>query len=110
MMKSNCDSLQLNFLTSHSLQLDVEIQVMPSFSMSPWYSDIVYVLRNVQELAGLSKTRERSINLKSVKLSIPNEYLYWKDPRGILLNYLLEDEAQETIDEFHKGDYGGHHS
>ena len=44
MKNSNCDSLQMNFLTSYSIQLDVEIQVMPRFSTSPWYSDIVYAL------------------------------------------------------------------
>lgn len=34
--------------------------------------------------------------------------MYWKDPRGILLNCLLEKEAQEKIKEFHQGDCGGH--
>ena len=46
MANSNCESLQLNFLTSDSTQLDTEVQVMPDFSVSPWYSDIVYVLQN----------------------------------------------------------------
>ena len=32
---SNCESLQLNFLTSHSNQLDVEVQQIPDFSVSP---------------------------------------------------------------------------
>ena len=35
---------------------------------------------------------------------------YWKDLGGILLNCLLEDESRHTIEEFHKGDYGGHRS
>jgi hypothetical protein len=35
--------------------------------------------------------------------------LYWKDPGGILLNCLLEDELKKAIKEFHKGNYGGHH-
>lgn len=34
--------------------------------------------------------------------------LYWKDPGGMLLNCLLDDEVQKTIEEFHKGDYGRH--
>ena len=34
--------------------------------------------------------------------------MYWKDPRGVLVNCLLEDEAKEKIDEFHKSDCGGH--
>ena len=110
MTNSNCDSLQLNFLTSHSFQLEEKAQVIPSFSTSPWYSDIIYVLQNVQARAGLSKTRARSIKLKSAKFFILNEYLYWKDPRGVRLNCLLEDEAQQIMEEFHIGDCGGHHS
>jgi hypothetical protein len=30
--------------------------------------------------------------------------MYWKDPRGILLNCLLEDEAKRAIQEFHRGE------
>ena len=44
MTDSNCDSLQLNFLSGQLNQLDTEVQVMPDFSISPWYVDIVYVL------------------------------------------------------------------
>ena len=83
---------------------------MEDFVASPWYSDIVYVLRNLQAPEGLSKSRARSIKLKAAKFCIINQYLYWKDPRGVLLNYLLENEAQQTAKEFHKEDCGGHHS
>ena len=83
---------------------------MPDFSMSPWYSDIVYVLKNLQAPAGISKTRERLVKLKSAKFCILNQYLYWKDPGGVLHNCLLENEAKQTIKEFLKGDCGGNHS
>ena len=110
MTNSNYESLQLNFLTSHSNQLDTEVQVMPDFVVSPWYYDIVYGLQNLQAPAGLSKTRARSVKLKYAKFCILNQYLYWKDPSGILLNCLLENEAKKTMKEFHKGDGGGNHS
>ena len=109
MTYSNCESLQLNFLSNNSNQLDVGLQVLPYFSLSPWYSDIIYVLQNLQAFAGLSKTRARSVNWKDSKFFIMNQYLYWKDPGGVLLNCLLENEAQQTIKEFHEGDCGGHH-
>ena len=83
---------------------------MPDFSMSPWYYDIVYVLLNLQAPARLSKTRPRSVKLKFAKFCILNQYLYWKYPGGILLNFLLENEAKQTTKEFHKGDCSGHHS
>ena len=47
MIDSNCESLQLNSLTSHSNQLDTDVQVMHDFSVSPWYSYIMYVLKNL---------------------------------------------------------------
>ena len=83
---------------------------MADFVASPWYADIVHVLRNLQALEGLSKSRARSIKLKAAKFCILNQYLYWKDPGGVLLNCLLENEVQHTVKEFHKGDCGGHHS
>ena len=57
----------------------------------------------------MSKNKEIFIKLKVVKLCILNGFLCWKDPGGILLNCLLEDESKQTMKEFHKGDYGGHH-
>ena len=101
MTSSNCESLQINFLSHQSDQLGTVIEVMIDFVTSPWYSDIVYVLRNLQAPEGLSKSRARSVKLKSAKFCIINKYLYWKDPGGVLLNCLLEDEAQQVIKEFH---------
>ena len=70
------------------------MQVMPYFSISPWYADIVYVLQNLQPPAGLSKTRARSVKLKAAKFYIINQHHYWKDLGGVLLNCLLENETQ----------------
>ena len=58
---------------------------MIDFTTSPWYSDIVHVLQNLQALAGLNKTRVRSVKLKAAKFYILNQYLYWKDPGGCYL-------------------------
>jgi hypothetical protein len=57
----------------------------------------------------LSKTKARFLKLKEAKFCIKNQSLYWKDPGGILLSCLLEEEAKRTISEFHKGDCGVHH-
>ena len=64
---------------------------MIDFVATPWYSDIVHVLRNLQAPVGLSKSRERSVKLKSTKFFIINPYIYWKDLGGVLLNCLLEN-------------------
>ena len=90
--------------------MDTEVEVMADFVASPWYFDIIYVLQNLQAPKGLSKSRIRAIKLKATKFCIINQYLYWKDPGGVLLKCLLENEAQQTVKEFHKGDRGGNHS
>ena len=110
MMDFHCDSLQLNFLAGQSDQLEAKVQVKPDFSASPWYAKIIFVLQNLQPPAGLRKTISRSVKLKAAKFCIIEQYLYWKDLGGILLNCLLENEAQHMTKEFHEGDCGGHHS
>ena len=79
MTDSNCESLELNFLSNHSNQLDSRLQVVADFTLSPWHSDIIYVLQNLQAPPGLSKTRARLAKLKATKFYIMNHYLYWKD-------------------------------
>ena len=97
MTNSNCESLQLNFLSSQSNQLDTEVEVMVDFVASPWYSNIIHVPQSLQAPVGLIKSRERSVKLKDAKFCIINRYLYWKDTGDVLLNCLLENEAQHTV-------------
>jgi hypothetical protein len=55
----------------------------------------------------LSKTKARFLKLKATNFCMVNQYLYWKDPEGILLSCLLEEEVERTIREFHNGDCVG---
>ena len=110
MAQSNYELLVINFLALSSKDLaQVEgKRVHPDFLESSWYKDTIYVLQNLQDPPGLTKTQARFIKLKAAKFCIINEYLYWKNPRGTLLNCLLEKEVGEKMQEFHKGDCGGH--
>ena len=56
----------------------------------------------------MPKAKRRSLNLKAPKYCIMDNALYWKDPRGVLLNYLTENEFKKVINDLHKGDCGGH--
>ena len=75
---------------------------------SPWYNDVKYVLKNLQAPPELTSAKSKSVKLKSSRYCIINGFLYWNVPRGILLNYFLETEVKDKINEFHKKDYGGH--
>lgn len=52
------------------------------------------------------ESKGRSLKLKASKYCTLDNALYWKDPGGILLNCL--NEAQEVMNDFHRGDCGGH--
>jgi hypothetical protein len=78
------------------------------FLNSPWYADLILILKNLQAPPGLTKTKARFLKLKDLKFCILEGNLYWKDPGGILLNFLLKDEADKVLQEFHAGECGGH--
>jgi len=84
------------------------IQVSEMFLNSPWYSNIVYVLQHLSPPPGMSKSKGRSIKLKSTKLYILDSAVYWKVLGGVLLNCLVENEAQQVMNDFHRGDSMGH--
>lgn len=78
------------------------------FLQSPLYSDIVYVLQHLSPPPRMSRSKGRSLKLKAAKFCILNNVLYWKDTRGVLRNCLVEDEAQQVMYDFHRGDCVGH--
>jgi hypothetical protein len=84
------------------------MQVLDQYSLSPWYRDIFYFLQHLECPPELEKSKTRSLKLKVVKFCIINQNLYWKDPAGILLKCLDEDESKHVITYMHRGVCGGH--
>eukprot|EP00253_Pinus_taeda_P034282 PITA_34282 len=110
MEKSNLHTLDINLIAAMSNDNEEEssIQVSEIFSLSPWYSDIIYVLKNLSPPPGMTRNKARTLKLKASKFCILNSALYWKDPGGILLNCLVEKEAKKFMEDCHQGDCGGH--
>ena len=75
---------------------------------SPWYADLLYVIFNLNTPPGLYKTKARFLKLKAVKFCTVDGILYRKAVGGVLLRYLLKDDADKVMQEFHEGDCGGH--
>ena len=46
--------------------------------------------------------------MKALKFCVMDGYLLWKNHEGILLNCLIENEANKIMQEFHAGDCGEH--
>lgn len=106
MTETNCKALDINELDNE--QEMATPQISQAFLDSPWYGDIIYVLLNLQAPPGLSRTKKRFLKMTSSKFCILDNVLFWKNHEGILLNCLLKEEANKTLQEFHAGDYGGH--
>eukprot|EP00253_Pinus_taeda_P003239 PITA_03239 len=84
------------------------VQVSDMFLSSPWHADILYVLQNLSSPPGMPRNKSRTLKLKAAKFCILDSALYWKDPGGMLLNCLVEEEAKRVMEDFHRGDCGGH--
>lgn len=110
MAETGVEDVNNNFLdiSTVSDQTHQEPDVSEDFLASPWYRDIIYVLKNLQAPPELTRSKARSVKLKSSRFCIVNGFLYWKEPGGVLLNCVLEIEVREKINEFHRKDCGGH--
>jgi hypothetical protein len=96
MVQSDYDAMGINFIDdlSESPQEETTMHVSQKFIDSPWYAEIIYVLRNLKAPLGVSKTKVIFLKIKVVKFCILDNSFYWKDPGGILLSYLLENDVK----------------
>ena len=106
MTETNFQALDINELDNE--QEMATPQINQAFLQSPWYTDICFVLLNLQAPPGLSRTKKRFLKMKASKFCILDNTLFWKNHEGILLNCLLKDEADKALQKFHAGDCGGH--
>jgi len=101
MTQSNLDCLDINLSAEISKISDDEEELVPideKYLVSDWYQDVVFVLQHHKAPADLTKSKERFVKLKSLRYFIFDRNLFWKDTRGILLNCLLEEEAEKVIE------------
>ena len=77
---------------------------------SQWYKEIVEYLLTLSCPPRCDKAKYRALRLKSQKYIVANGWLYWRDPSGILLLCITEDEIESIMAEFHEGICGGHYS
>eukprot|EP00253_Pinus_taeda_P022146 PITA_22146 len=97
---------ETNFHALNINQLDDEEelatrQISDTFTQSPWYSDICFVLLNLCDPPGLSRTKKRFLRMKSSNFCVIGGALFWKNYEGILLKCLTKDETNSIMREFH---------
>jgi hypothetical protein len=104
----------LHYISNRSITSILQVeeigsQVNNKYISSPWYKDIVHFLQSLQPPLDLEKSEFRSLKLKSMKYCIINQFLFWRDPKGILLRCVDEEEEKQSFNDLHKGVCGGHH-
>ena len=103
MAESNLHALDINLIAALSDENSEEppIQISEIFALSPWYSDIIYVLKNLSPPPGMTRNKARTLKMNSTKFCVLNSTLYWKDPGGVLLNFLVEQESKKVMEDCH---------
>ena len=99
--ESNCKVLKLHHIFTQSDTPIIQpgqdnLQVFENYSSSPWYKKIIYFLHHLEFPPDVKKTKAGSLKLKAIKFCISNRSLYWRDPTGILLKCLDENEAKQV--------------
>jgi hypothetical protein len=116
--ESNLKALGINQLQENEGFLEIDeldittpiTEIQDKFSTSAWYHNIVSYLLTLQCPSELTPCKIRTLKLHDVIYCIIDGKLYWKDPLGFLLSYLVETKTERVIDEFHEGVCGGHHA
>ena len=99
MVESNCNALDINFIAQIDDQEEIATpMISEAFLDSPWYSDIIFVLTNLQAPPGLSRTKNIFIKVKEMRFCILDNVIFWKEHSGILLNCLLKAKADKIIE------------
>ena len=80
---------------------------MDKYSTSVWYKDIVFFLLNFQCPLDYDRKRIRSLKMKDHKYGIVDQISFWKDPRGMLLRCINQNEVDMEIAYLHSGACGG---
>ena len=91
-------------------QIKTKSSIKYKFLYLGWYKDIIHYLCFFSCPPSIKKAKYRALKLKSQPYVIIEAKLYWKDPAGVLLLCLTEEETMEVIKEYHECLCGGHYS
>ena len=72
-----------------------------------WYSDMVFYLLNLTCPRHLLGNKRRSLRVQATKYCLTQDGLGWKNPDGLILRCVDEEESKKLLEEFHSGFCGG---
>jgi ribonuclease HI len=114
--EENCRLLDINLMNIDAENVpSVEgnegekMQVSAHIVDCEWYNSIVQFLQTLSVPSTLTKTQRRAFKLRAVNFCINDNLLFWKNPIGLLLRCVNQEEATKIMNEFHSSECGGHH-
>ena len=104
--QGNEKALGIIFQSSNSEQsVSDELQRL---EQHPWYTNIIFFLRNLTCPDHLLGHKRRELRLKETKYCLTKDGLGWRNPDGLILRCVDEPESKKLMVEFHSGFCGGH--
>jgi hypothetical protein len=85
------------------------MQVSSHLADCKWYSHIIQFLQTLSVPSDLTKTQRRALKLRAINFCINDNLLFWKNPIGLLLRCVNQEEAAKVMCELHNSECGGHH-
>ena len=78
MAESNFHALDINLIAAMSKEDEESslVKVSKMFLLSPWYSDIIYVLQHLSPPPRMVRNKSRTLKFKAAKFCIMNNALY----------------------------------
>jgi hypothetical protein len=114
--EENCKLLEINLVSVNADNVQSsedkgseEMQVSAHLANCKWYSHIIHFLQTLSVPSDLTKTQGRALKLKAMNFCINSNLLFWKNPIGLLLRCINQEEAAKVMTEFHNSECGGHH-
>jgi hypothetical protein len=114
--EENCRLLEINLMSinvenvqSSKNREGEEMQVSTHLADCKWYNHIIHFLQTLSVPSDLTKTQRRALKLKAINFCINDNLLFWKNPIGLLLRCVNQEEAAKVMIEFHNSECGGHH-
>jgi ribonuclease HI len=93
LVESNCKALGMKFINEQADPSNQHFQGTFSLAACAWYKDILYFLQELKPPDGLGKNKAKALKLKAVRYCLIDQALYWKDPLGVLLRCLDQQQA-----------------
>ena len=72
------------------------------------YLCIIFYVLNLTYSDHLIRHKRRSLRLQTTKYCLKKKGLGWKNPNGLILRCVDEEESRRLLEEFHLGFCGGH--